>query len=318
MTFSGFLLAHSLMTTPMTDSDTRPRPPLTGKLLLQMLMEAFQEWNDDKAPRLGAALAFYSILSIGPLLLIVTGVAGLAFGRDAVNGYLFAELRNLVGDVGAAGIQAILAGAANPQQGIVATVIGIITLVVSATGFFAQLQDAMNAVWNVENDVNADWKWFAKKRLLSFALVVGIGFLLLVSLVISAGLAALSAMIASFLPGFIMGFVNVVISFAVVTFLFAMTFKILPDVHIAWRDVWVGAAITAVLFSIGKQLIGLYLGQSALSSAYGAAGSLIVVLVWIYYSTQIFFFGAEFTQVYSRHFGKQIMPRRKRKAKPEM
>ncbi|WP_031231661.1 YihY/virulence factor BrkB family protein [Asticcacaulis sp. YBE204] len=302
----------------MTDSDTRPRPPLTGKLLLQMLMEAFQEWNDDKAPRLGAALAFYSILSIGPLLLIVTGVAGLAFGRDAVNGYLFAELRNLVGDVGAAGIQAILAGAANPQQGIVATVIGIITLVVSATGFFAQLQDAMNAVWNVENDVNADWKWFAKKRLLSFALVVGIGFLLLVSLVISAGLAALSAMIASFLPGFIMGFVNVVISFAVVTFLFAMTFKILPDVHIAWRDVWVGAAITAVLFSIGKQLIGLYLGQSALSSAYGAAGSLIVVLVWIYYSTQIFFFGAEFTQVYSRHFGKQIMPRRKRKAKPEM
>ncbi|MDC7681702.1 YihY/virulence factor BrkB family protein [Asticcacaulis sp. BYS171W] len=306
------------MTTATTDSDTRPRPPLTGKLLLQMLMEAFQEWNDDKAPRLGAALAFYSILSIGPLLLIVTGVAGLAFGRDAVNGYLFAELRNLVGDVGAAGIQAILAGAANPQQGIIATLIGIITLVVSATGFFAQLQDAMNAVWNVESDVNADWKWFVKKRLLSFALVVGIGFLLLVSLVISAALAALSAFMSSLLPGFFMGAVNFVISFGVVTFLFAMTFKILPDVHIAWRDVWVGAAITAVLFSIGKQLIGLYLGQSALSSAYGAAGSLIVVLVWIYYSTQIFFFGAEFTQVYSRHFGKQIMPRRKRKAKPEM
>lgn len=295
-----------------------PRPPLTWALLWQMLREAAQEWQDDKAPRLGAALAFYSVLSIGPLLLIVTAIAGLAFGPDAVNGYLFAELRHLVGDVGASAIQAILASSANPEQGIIATIIGLVTLVVSATGFFAQLQDAMNAIWNVEDDTNTHWSWFIKKRLLSFAMIVGVGFLLLISLVISAALAAFSALIANFFPPFILSVINLIISFAVVTFLFGMIFKILPDAYIAWRDVWVGAAITAVLFSIGKQLIGLYLGQSALASAYGAAGSLIVVLVWIYYSTQIFFFGAEFTQVYSRHFGKKIQPRRPRKAKPEL
>ncbi|UDF02239.1 YihY/virulence factor BrkB family protein [Asticcacaulis sp. AND118] len=302
----------------MTDSTPAPvHPPLTLGLLGKMLLEALQEWNDDKAPRLGAALAFYSILSIGPLLLIVTGVAGIAFGRDAVNTYLLAELSLLIGDQGASAVQTMLSGAFNPHQGLIATIIGIVTLIISATGFFAQLQEAMNDIWNVEPD-RLHWTVFVQKRLLSFALVVGIGFLLLISLVVSAALAAFSTLIAPYVPAPIMGVINLLISFGVVTFLFAMTFKILPDARIEWSDVWVGAAITAILFSFGKQLIGLYLGQSALSSAYGAAGSLIVLLVWIYYSTQIFFFGAEFTQVYSRHLGKTIQPRRKRKAKPEM
>ncbi|MFT3997845.1 MAG: YihY/virulence factor BrkB family protein [Asticcacaulis sp.] len=302
---------------PSENAPASGHPPLDLRLLRQMLIETWTEWNEDNAPRLGAALAFYSILSIGPLLLIVTGIAGIAFGRDAVNGYLMTELGTLIGDQGAAAVQTMLSGAFNPHQGAIATAIGLITLIISATGFFAQLQDAMNAIWNVELD-RKHWTWFIKKRLLSFTLVVGIGFLLLVSLVVSAGLSAFSAFISPYVPAPVMGLLNIVLSYAVVTFLFAMTFRILPDAHISWSDVWVGALITAVLFTIGKQLIGLYLGQSALSSAYGAAGSLIVLLVWIYYSTLIFFFGAEFTQVYSRHLGKTIKPRRKRKAKPEM
>ncbi|BEV12257.1 YihY/virulence factor BrkB family protein [Asticcacaulis sp. DW145] len=302
----------------MTEPRPSPaRPPLTLSLLGRMLLEALHEWNEDKAPRLGAALAFYSILSIGPLLLIVTGIAGIAFGREAVNGYMMAELSALIGDQGASAVQTMLSGAFNPRQGLVATVIGFITLIISATGFFAQLQEAMNDIWNVEPP-RLHWKVFIQKRLLSFALVVGIGFLLLISLVVSAGLAAFSAFISPYIPAPVMGLINLILSFGVVTFLFAMTFKILPDARIEWSDVWVGAAITAILFSFGKQLIGLYLGQSAMSSAYGAAGSLIVLLVWIYYSTQIFFFGAEFTQVYSRHLGKTIQPRRKRKATPEL
>lgn len=301
----------------MTHTPPPARPPLSLSLLGRMLLEALHEWNEDKAPRLGAALAFYSILSIGPLLLIVTGIAGIAFRREAVNGYMMAELSALIGDQGAGAVQTMLSGAFNPQQGLVATVIGFVTLIISATGFFAQLQEAMNDIWNVEPP-RLHWKVFIQKRLLSFALVVGIGFLLLISLVVSAGLAAFSAFISPYIPAPVMALINLILSFGVVTFLFAMTFKILPDARIEWSDVWVGAAITAVLFSFGKQLIGLYLGQSAPSSAYGAAGSLIVLLVWIYYSTQIFFFGAEFTQVYSRHLGKTIQPRRKRKAASEM
>jgi len=309
----------------MTPSD--PSPSLMNRLkqgaqqrldlLGRLLAETLKEWNEDKAPRLAAALAFYSVLSIGPLLLIVTGIAGIAFGRDAVNGYLLSEMSDLIGPQGAAAVQTMLSGAFNPHQGLIATLIGVVTLIISATGFFAQLQDAMNAIWNVDEN-GRHWSWFLQKRLLSFALVLGIGFLLLVSLVVSAAMAAFSEMISPFVPGPVMALLNLVLTYAVVTFLFAMTFRILPDAHISWSDVWVGALITALLFSFGKQLIGLYLGQSALSSAYGAAGSLIVLLVWIYYSALIFFFGAEFTQVYSRHHGKTILPRRKRHPRPEM
>jgi membrane protein len=300
----------------MTDT-FRKRPPLTLPALWFILKETIREWNDDKVPRLGAALAFYSMLSIGPLLLIVIAMAGLAFGRDAVSGYIFDEIRGLIGDQGASAIQTMLANTSNPKASYIASLIGIVTLLVSATSFFAQLQDALNTIWNVDERENGHWTWFIKKRLLSFAMIVGIGFLLLIALVISAALSAISAFFEDYIPiTFLLHTVNLVISFSVITVLFAMIFKVLPDVHIKWRDVWIGAAITAILFTFGKFLIGIYLGQSAFSSAYGAAGSLIVVLIWIYYSTQIFFLGAEFTQVYSRYMGAQIVIKKGRRKQP--
>ncbi|MGA9657737.1 MAG: YihY/virulence factor BrkB family protein, partial [Asticcacaulis sp.] len=230
-------------------------------------------------PRLGAALAFYSILSIGPLLLIVIAVAGLFFSRETVSEQLFSEIRNLIGTQGAQAIHTMLASSRNPTSGIIATLIGVVTLLISATGFFAQLQDALNTIWSVE-DSRGDWKWFIQKRILSFAMILGIGFLLLIALVVSAILSALGSYFTSYMPGFFMHSVNNLVSFIVISVLFGMIFKILPDVHVKWRDVAIGAAITALLFSFGKLLIGIYLGQSAFSSTYGAAGSLIVVLVW--------------------------------------
>jgi len=300
----------------MTDT-SRKRPPLTLPAFWFIFKETIREWNDDKVPRLGAALAFYSMLSIGPLLLIVIAMAGLAFGRDAVSGYIFDEIRGLIGDQGASAIQSMLASTSNPKASYIASLIGVVTLVISATSFFAQLQDALNTIWNVEERENGHWTWFIQKRLLSFAMIVGVGFLLLIALVISAALSAISAFFEDYIPiTFLLHIVNLVISFSVITVLFAMIFKVLPDVHIKWRDVWIGAAITAILFTFGKFLIGIYLGQSAFSSAYGAAGSLIVVLIWIYYSTQIFFLGAEFTQVYSRYMGAQIVIKKGRRKEP--
>ncbi len=296
----------------MTGTDYK-RPPLNIQTLVFMLKETWREWQDDRVPLLGAALAFYSMLSVGPLLLIVISIAGAAFGNDNASSYIMAEVRRLIGDQGAAAIAAILANSHNPTSNYIATWIGIVTLLVSATGFFAQLQDALNAIWNIEGKVKADIKWFIKKRLLSFAMILGIGFLLLVALVISAALSIVSHYFSGFLPTLLMHGMNLFVSFVVVTVLFAMIFKILPDVHIRWRDVWFGAAITALLFSFGKFLIGVYLGHSAFASTYGAAGSLIVVLVWIYYSTQIFFLGAEFTQVYTRYMGRQIVLKRGRR-----
>ena len=296
----------------MTDTPPKRRP-LTPAALWFITRETMSEWNEDKVPRLGAALAFYSMLSIGPLLLIVISMAGLAFGRDAVSGYIFNEIRGLVGDVGAQAIQTIIANSRNQSTGMLATAIGIATLIVSATGFFAQMQDALNTIWNVEGGPNGDWWSFIRKRFLSFTMIVAIGFLLLVALVVSAALSAVSGYISGFLPRLLMHGVNLLASFAVVTLLFAMIFKVLPDVHIKWRDVWIGSGLTALLFSFGKLLIGIYLGRSAFTSTYGAAGSLIVVLVWVYYSTQIFFIGAEFTQVYARYMGEQIVMKRGRR-----
>lgn len=295
----------------------KTRPPLTLAAFWFIFRETIREWNDDKVPRLGAALAFYSMLSIGPLLLIVIAMAGLAFGRDAVSHYIFAEIRGLIGDAGAAAIQTILANSSNPKANYVATLIGLVTLIVSATSFFAQLQDALNVIWNVEERESGHWTWFIKKRLLSFVIILGVGFLLLMALVISAALSAISTFFGGLIPiTFVLHLINELISFTVITLLFAMIYKVLPDVHIKWSDVWIGAAITALLFTFGKLLIGLYLGQSAFSSTYGAAGSLIVVLVWIYYSTQIFFLGAEFTQVYTRYMGSQIILKKGRRKAP--
>ena len=267
----------------------------------RLARDTWREWNDDQAARLGAALAFYAILSIGPLLLIVVSVAGLTFGSGHARTYLMQQMQHLVGTDGARAIGDMLANASGQRKSLAATAVGVVTLLISASGFFAQLQAAMNAVWNVPKE-QSNLMGFVNKRLLSFGMILGICLLLLFSLVISAGIAAVTAMFGS-LPALALDAGNMVISFLITTVLFGLTFKVLPDVDIRWRDVWVGAAFTALLFSIGKYLIGLYLGRSALSSTYGAAGSLIVLLVWIYYSSQVFLLGAEFTQVWARFRG---------------
>ncbi|HVG10337.1 MAG TPA: YihY/virulence factor BrkB family protein [Thermoanaerobaculia bacterium] len=282
------------------------------KPALDMLKESFNEWKEDDALQLGAALAYYTIFSIAPLLLIVIAVAGLVWGREAAQGQIYHQFDNLLGAEGAAALQTMVGNAAKQgdKTGILATVIAGITVLFGATGVFAQLQSALNKIWNVEPRPKSGIMGFIMTRVVSFGMILGIGFLLLVSLVVSAGMAAVDTYMSGMIPGSesVFQVIHFVIAFGVVTLLFAMIYRFLPDVKIAWRDVWIGAAITALLFTIGKFAIGLYLGHSSAASVFGAAGSLILVLLWIYYSTQILFFGAEITQVYARRYGSNIVP----------
>jgi membrane protein len=284
------------------------------KPALSLLKESFKEWKEDDALQLGAALAYYTIFSIAPLLLIVIAVAGFVWGREAVQGQIVGQVDQLIGHQGGVAIQTMIANAAKQGQGsgILATVIAAVTALFGATGVFAQLQNALNKIWNVEAKPGRGIMGFVKTRIASFGMILGIGFLLLVSLVVSAGLSAVNTYMTGLMPGaeVLFTILSFVVSLALITLLFAMIYRFLPDVRIAWRDVWVGAAATSLLFTIGKFLIGLYLGRSSVASVFGAAGSLVIVLLWIYYSTQILFFGAEMTQVYARHRGSQIVPDR--------
>jgi len=270
---------------------------------LALVRETFTAWNQDKAPRLAAALAFYSIFSMAPLLVIVIAGAGLFFGEQAAEGQVFAALRGLVGVEAALSIQAILQNVRQTESGVLATVISLGTLLLGATGVFAELQDALNTIWAAPPRPKRGVTQIVRERFTSFLIVVGIAALLFASLVISAVLSALEAFWGEILTGFASAPLDVGISFGITTVLFALIYKVLPDVHIAWRDVWLGAACTAALFIVGKSLIGLYLGTSSVSSTYGAAGSLAVLLLWIFYSAQIFFLGAEFTKTYSTRRG---------------
>lgn len=283
---------------------------MSPKVIFQLLKEAFQEWQDDKASRLAAALAYYTVFSLAPLLIIAIAIAGAIFGEEAARGELVGQMEGLVGAQGAEVIQTAINNANQPNTGSVASIISIAVLLFGASGVFAQLQDSLNTVWEVQVNPKLGIMGFIRKRILSFGAVLGIGFLLLVSLVISAALAAVSHYMTNLIPGidFLWQLLNLVVSFIIVTFLFALMYKFLPDVKIKWKDVWVGAAITSFLFALGKYALGLYLGRGSFGSTYGAAGSLVVLLAWIYYSAQILFFGAEFTQVYARRFGSQIVP----------
>ncbi len=267
----------------------------------RIAIDTFREWLRDHAAQQGAALAFYSVLSLGPLLLIVISVAGIFFGQEAASGHIFAQIQGLIGEEGAETIQIILANSRSESKGFWATLAGFVTLLIASTGVFGQLQDTLNSIWKVPPKKGYSFWRIIRKRFLSFALILAIGFLLLISLVVSAALAAFSDYFTGLIPEMMMQGVNFMLSFAVTTVLFAMMFKILPDADIGWHEVWIGAVLTAALFSIGKFLIGLYLGHSALSSTYGAAGSLVVILIWIYYSAQILFLGAEFTQVHANY-----------------
>lgn len=283
------------------------------KDIWEIIRQTFQEYSEDNVARLAAALSYYTIFSIAPLLVIVIFIAGLWFSQQSAQEQIIAQIEALTGSQAAAqAITEMIAGAQVSSTGIVATVIGIATLLFGATGVFVQLEDALNTIWEVKEAPGRGFMTVIKDRFLSFTMILGIGFLLLVSLVISAALSMLGEALSGALPGggFLWQIANQAISFGVITLLFAMIFKILPDVKIAWRDVWLGAAVTALLFTIGKWAIGLYLGTSGVSNAYGAAGSLIVILLWVYYSAQILLIGAEFTQVYARRFGKEIVPER--------
>jgi len=284
--------------------------PQFVKSIFELVRQTASEWIDQGMSRLGAALAFYTLFAIAPLFVIVLAIAGLLFGEDAARHELFSQVSGLVGSEGGQAIQALVNAAQKPQTSAWATMIAVATLFVGATGVFVELQDAINSIWGVRRVPGRGLRNFIKDRLLSFTLVVGIGFLLLVSLVLSAGLSALGKFMAGLLPAqaAIWQGVNFVVSFGVIALLFAMIFKVLPDVNIAWRDVWIGATLTALLFNLGKLLVGLYLGRSSVTSAYGAAGSLVIVLLWVYYSAQILFFGAKFTQIYSKRHGSHVQP----------
>jgi membrane protein len=280
------------------------------KTSLELLKETAKAWVDHRAPRLGAALAFYTLFAIAPLFLIVLAVAGLWFGEDAARDHLFHQLAGLVGKQGGEAIQSIIIAADKPKAGTVATIVAVLTLFVGATGVFVQLQGALNTIWNVRKKPGHGIRYFVRARMLSFAVVLAMGFLLLVSLVINAGLSAFGKYVSGVLPAqeTIWQGINFVVSFGVITLLFAMIFRLLPDVRISWHDVWLGAMLTALLFNVGKFFLGLYLGKSSAASTYGAAGSLVIILMWVYYSSQILFFGAEFTRVYATKCGSHLRP----------
>ena len=268
------------------------------------------EWSEDQAPMLGAALAFYSVLSIAPLLLIAVAVASVVYGEQAASGELADKLKKFVGDQGADAMQTMLQNAHKPGAGPIAALVGFGTLLFAASGVFGQLQTSMNTIWEVQPKPGRGLLGMVKDRFLSFAMVLGTGFLLLTSLILSTVVSATLSVVQNMAPGLkpLLAFSDTLVSAVVVILLFALIFKLLPDAKVAWRDVWVGSALTTILFLIGKALIGLYLGRSSYGSAYGAAGSLVILLVWIYYSAQILFFGAEFTQVYANRYGSQIRP----------
>ncbi len=268
-----------------------------------MVRQTVDEWIADDISTHAAALAYFTVFAIAPTLIIAVAVTGLAFGPEAARGEIQGQLQGVVGEAGAKVIEDMMASAAKPAQGIVATVLSVFVLIFGATGVFAALQNALNKIWDIEPRGTNGILAFLRNRFLSFTMVVGVGFLLLVSLVMSAAVAALGKWLGQ---SNVWQVVNFVISYGVITLLFAMIYKVLPDVKVEWRDVWMGSAVTAALFNIGKFAIGLYLGRSAVASSYGAAGALAVLLLWVYYSAMVLFLGAEFTQIYARSHGSLV------------
>jgi membrane protein len=283
------------------------------KSLWPLIKESVTQWSDDYAASMGAALAYYTIFSIAPLLVIAIAVAGFFFGADAARGEIFTQLRGMIGDEGATAIQGLVKSAGQTGKGTFAAIAGIVTLLLGATTVFGELQTDLDRIWDAPKPEKPGLRGLLHGRLLSFGMILGIGFLLLVSLILSAALSALGHFWGDRIGGWgwILQAINFIVSFAVVTGLFAMIYKLLPRCTISWKDVWIGAIVTSLLFSVGKSLIGIYLGRSSVASGFGAAGSLVIVLLWIYYSSQIFLLGAEFTKTYAYRHGS-----RRAQAKP--
>jgi membrane protein len=276
---------------------------LSPKEAWRLFKEAIQAWSNDYAPSMGAALSYYTLFSIAPLLLIVIAVAGWFFGDDAVRGELTGSLQGLMGEQGAKAIEGLLASVSEPKEGIIATVVGVFLLIIGATTVFGELQNDLDRIWRAPaRETGSVWRML-RSRLLSIGMILGIAFLLMVSLVFDSVLQALGKMWGTGPLQAIAQVINFIVGFGLTTTVFAMIYKLMPRARIAWHDVWVGAAVTAILFTVGKFLIGLYIGRSAVASSFGAAGSLAVVMIWVYYSAQIFLLGAEFTWVFAHEYG---------------
>lgn len=277
-----------------------------------LFAQSFHDWLEDRALRFSAALAYYSIFAMAPLVIIAISVAGLIFGQEAARGQVYQQIEWLLGPKGAEQIQSLIQASSDPHKSWLATAIGVLALLVGASGVFGQLKDALNSIWGVRLKPGDGIMGSLREYLLSFSMVVGVGFLLIISLLLSAVLQAVNTFMTGYLP--IPSFVvplTALVSLVILVALFGLIFKVLPDVEIGWGDVLIGAAVTSVLFSVGKFLIGLYLARSSVASSFGAAGALILILVWVYYSTTIFLLGAEFTKAYARRFGSGINPSKK-------
>ena len=281
-------------------------PPITLVSGWRLLAQTAKSWLADYAPSMGAALAYYTLFSLAPLLLIVIAVGGLVFGEDAARGEIENQLRALMGDSGARAVQDLLASVRKPAEGSLATLLGVVLLFLGATTVFAELQDALDRIWRVPlHQRTSGWLSLVRARLLSFGMILAIGFLLTVSLVFSAVLATMGRWMEPVFGGWyaLASISNATVGFAMVSVMFALIYKVMPRARVEWRDVWTGAVFTAMLFSIGKFLIGLYIGRSGIVTGFGAAGSLVMILLWVYYSAQIFLIGAEFTWAYANAYG---------------
>jgi membrane protein len=275
---------------------------MNTKKLISIFKKAFGSWNKHEGPRLGAALSFYTVLSLSPLIILVVAVAGLVFTRSTAQTHILSQVQGMIGEEGGKAVEAMLANAQRPAAGVLGSAIGLLSLLFGASGVFTELRAALNMIWEVNPDKTSGIMGMLRERFFSFGMVLSIGFLLLVSLVLSTVLAALGKFFGGLLPlpeGVLVA-LNFLLSFIGIGLLFALIFRFVPETKVRWNDVWLGAIVTAMFFTIGKTLIGVYLGKSSVGSAYGAAGSIIVVIVWVYYSAQIFFFGAEFTHAYAQ------------------
>lgn len=280
------------------------------KQLVEIVKDTGKDWSADNATRLAASLAYYTVLSIAPMLVLAVSVAGLVYGEDAARGQIAEQISGVVGAQAGEAIQTVLSHARAPEEGILSSLVGIVVLLFGASGVFGELQASLNEIWKVAPKPGRGFWGMVQQRFFSFAMVLGVAFLLLVSLLLSALIAGLGGAFSRALPGgsLVWEVFNFLFSLGVITGLFALIFKVLPDAEVGWRDVWMGALVTALLFTVGKFGLGMYLGRASVASPYGAAGSFIVFVIWVYYAAQILFMGAEFTQVFARHRGHRIGP----------
>jgi membrane protein len=296
--------------TALRDAHAETRTFSGNRGLLGLTKDTVWAWLEDYAPSMGAALAYYTMFSLAPMLLIVIAVAGMVYGQEAARGEIVLQLSSLIGVDAASAVQGLLESASRPSTSLVASITGLVALIIGATSVFAELQSNLDRIWRAPAATKSSTGVIGllRARFLSFGMLLAIGFLLLVSLVVSAALSALGKWWGVVFVGWeiVLQAVNLVVSFAITTVLFGLIYKVLPRVKVAWRDVWIGAVTTALLFNVGKFLIGFYVGRAGLDSAFGAAGSLIVIMVWVYYSAQIFLLGAEFTWLYAHRYGSRV------------